>query len=224
MEAIMRSLLLASAAILSLSGAAYAADAVDQIPAAPAAVEEVQVFTWSGPYVGMHGGYGWSDSSFDVGGGPSLDADLNGGLLGAFVGYNYQFSNNWVVGIEADVEHNWNEEDIGGGADARTEWQGSVRARVGYAFDQTLVYATGGWAGARGEISVPGFGSEKEMLNGYTVGAGIEHAFTDMIFARVEYRYTDFSDKTFDFSGAGGGTIDADIKQHAIRVGLGVKF
>ena len=222
----MRSLLLASAAVLSFSGAAYAADAVDQIPAAPVAVEEVQAFTWSGPYVGIHGGYAWSDSSFDVSGGAGIfDADLDGGLLGAFVGYNHQFSNNFVVGIEADVEHNWNEEDFAfGGADARTEWQGSVRARLGYAFDQTLLYATGGWAGARGEVSVPGFGSEEEMLNGYTVGAGVEHAFTDNIFARVEYRYTDFSEKTFDFGGAGGGTIDADVDQHTIRVGLGVKF
>ncbi len=218
----MRSLLLASAAVLALSGAAHAADAVDQIPAAPAAVEEVQVWSWSGPYVGVHGGYGWSDSSFDVSATGTFDADLDGGLLGAFVGYNHQLSNNVVVGIEADVEHNWNDDSFGGGAaEAQTEWQGSVRARLGYAFDRTLVYATGGWAGARAEIDVVGTGSEEEMLNGYTVGAGVEHAFTDNMFARVEYRYTDFSEKTFDY---GVGTIDADIDQHAIRVGLGVKF
>lgn len=217
----MRSLLFTSVAMLALSTAAQAADAVDQVPTAPVA-EEVQVFTWSGPYVGIQGGYAWGDGPFDISGGAgTFDADLDGGLLGAFVGYNHQFSNNFVLGIEADLERNWNEDEIVAGAEAKTEWQGSVRARVGYAIDHALLYATAGWTGARGEVSVPGFGTEEEMFSGYTVGAGVDYAFTDNIFARVEYRYSDFGSKTFDF---GAGTIDADLDQHAIKVGLGVKF
>ncbi|TCV74550.1 outer membrane protein with beta-barrel domain [Neorhizobium sp. R1-B] len=70
-------------------------------------------------------------------------------------------------------------------------------------------------------MSVLGFGTEEGMFSGYTVGAGADYAFTGNIFARVEYRYSDFGCKTFDF---GPGTIDADLNQHAVKVGLGVKF
>ncbi|CDZ49852.1 outer membrane protein [Neorhizobium galegae] len=216
----MRFLFLSSVAMLALSTVAHAADAVDQVPSAPVA-EEVQVFTWSGPYLGVHGGYGWTDGSFDISGVGTLGADLNGGLFGVFAGYNHQFSNNLVIGIEGDIEYNWNEEEVLAGAEARTELQGSVRGRIGYAFDRALVYATGGWAATQGVAEVPGFSDETETFNGYTVGAGVDYAFTNNIFGRVEYRYTDFGSKTFDF---GAGTIDADLDQHAIRVGLGVKF
>ncbi len=34
----------------------------------------------------------------------------------------------------------------------------------------------------------------------YTVGAGVDYAFTNNIFGRVEYRYTDFGSKTFDLA------------------------
>jgi outer membrane immunogenic protein len=217
----MRLLLLSTAAaIIALSTVAHAADAVDQVPSAPVA-EEVQVFTWSGPYLGVHGGYGWTDGSFGISGVGTLGADLNGGLFGLFAGYNHQFSNNLVIGIEGDIEYNWNEEEVLAGAEARTELQGSVRGRIGYAFDHALIYATGGWAATRGVADVPGFSDETETFNGYTVGAGVDYAFTNNIFGRLEYRYTDFGSKTFDF---GAGTIDADLDQHAIRVGLGVKF
>ena len=101
------------------------------------------------------------------------------------------------------------------------DWQGSVRGRVGYAFDRALVYGTAGWAYARGYAEVPGIADVKETFNGYTVGVGLDYAFTDMVFGRVEYRYTDFGDKDFNF---GGAAINADVDQHAIRVGLGVKF
>ena len=101
------------------------------------------------------------------------------------------------------------------------DWQGSVRGRVGYAFDRALVYGTAGWAYARGFAEVPGF-SEKETFNGYTVGVGVDYAFTDMMFGRIEYRYTDFGDKDFDIGV--GSPLNSDVDQHAIRVGLGVKF
>ena len=43
-----------------------------------------------------------------------------------------------------------------------------------------------------------------------------------MMFGRIEYRYTDFGDKDFDLGG--GASLNSDVDQHAIRVGLGVKF
>ena len=58
-------------------------------------------------------------------------------------------------------------------------------------------------------------------FNGYTLGVGLDYAFTDLVFGRLEYRYTDFGDKDFNL---GGATLNSDVDQHAIRVGLGVKF
>ncbi len=93
--------------------------------------------------------------------------------------------------------------------------------RVGYTFDRALIYGTAGWAYGRGYLDVSGFSSEKETFNGYTVGLGIDYACTNMMFGRVEYRYTDFGNQ--DFS-VGGASLTSYVDQHAIRVGLGVKF
>ncbi|WP_320196435.1 outer membrane protein [Agrobacterium rosae] len=205
---------------------AMAADAVNEVPTAPAAVE-TPLFSWTGFNVGIQGGYAWNNQDANISGGfGDISADFDGALAGGFVGYTYQFSNNWVVGVEGDFEANWGDDShsflgfttINYGLD----WQGSVRGRVGYAFDRALVYGTAGWAVGRGYAEVVGLPEEKENFNGYTVGVGVDYAFTDMMFGRIEYRYTDFGDKDFNFTG--GGTINSDLDQHAIRVGLGVKF
>ena len=59
------------------------------------------------------------------------------------------------------------------------------------------------------------FFREKHTEVGYTVGAGAEHAFTDELSGRIEYRYTDFGD--FHSSGVG-------VDQHAVKVGLSYRF
>lgn len=200
----------------SLAGmSAQAADLTPppEAPAEPAAV--TPVFTWSGPYLGAQGGYGWT--TFDPDGGGD-NADANGGILGAFAGYNYQFDNNWVVGVEGDVMHNWNEEDVPGGS-VETTWQGSVRARVGYAFDNALIYGTAGWAIAKAEAHPTGASEDSDTLNGWTVGAGFDYAFTQNVFGRAEYRYTDFGSGDFN-----GGAGDFDVNQNTIMLGVGVKF
>ncbi|MHC2354722.1 opacity protein-like surface antigen [Sinorhizobium meliloti] len=121
-----------------------------------------------------------------------------------------------MLGIEGDVEHNWNEQQVFG-ADFGTDWAGSVRGRLGYAFDNALIYATAGWAATRGYVEVPGLGKDEKTFNGYTVGAGLDYAFTNQVFGRVEYRYNDYGDQ--DLQG-----INVDVDQHAVKVGLGIKF
>ncbi|KJF67042.1 outer membrane protein [Rhizobium nepotum] len=219
----MKKIVTTIAFVLAASGA-MAADAVSEVPAAPAA-EAAPLFSWTGFTVGVQGGYGWNNNDVSVVGiSGETSADFNGGLLGGFVGYNYDLGNSWVVGIEADFDKNWGDDSatiLGTGFDYGFDWQGSVRGRVGYAFDRALLYGTAGWAYARGYAEVPGIVDEKETFNGYTVGVGLDYAFTDMMFGRIEYRYTDFGDKDFNF---GGAAINADVDQHAIRVGLGIKF
>jgi outer membrane immunogenic protein len=86
----------------------------------------------------------------------------------------------------------------------RMEYFGTVRGRVGYAWDRTLLYATGGLAYADIENSVAFFGPStaggllqfqgrnRRTEAGYTVGAGIEHAFASNWTVKAEYLYLDF--------------------------------
>ncbi|KQV28083.1 hypothetical protein ASC97_06970 [Rhizobium sp. Root1203] len=207
--------LIVSAALFALaSGPAFAADLVEQ--PAPAPVAAAPVFTWVGPYFGIDGGAGWLNGDFSAGG-SSVSEDFNGGLFGAFVGYNWQFDN-IVLGVEGNVEHNWNDKDfLGGDVSVGTDWAGAARARVGYAFDRALIYGAAGWTASSGFVDIPGFDKESKTFNGYTVGAGIDYAFTNNVFVRGEYRYNDFGSK--DILG-----VDVDLDQSVVKFGLGVKF
>ena len=63
---------------------------------------------------------------------------------------------------------------------------GTVRGRIGYAFDRTLIYATGGFAYGGGDTNnnnVDGLfnntSGNDEFKFGWTVGGGVEFAFTN---------------------------------------------
>lgn len=206
---------LASALVLSASAWAMAADAVYEVPAAPVAVD-APAFTWAGAYAGIQGGAGWLDGTFSDGV-DSAKQDFDGGVVGGFVGYNWQFSNGFVAGIEGDLDYNFNEESDSG-IDVGTDWAGSVRGRVGYAFDRALVYGAAGWTATNGYVKGLGI-DENEVFNGWTVGAGVDFAVTDNLFVRGEYRYNDFGDKDIV-----PGFLNADLDQSVVKVGLGVKF
>lgn len=173
------------------------------------------VFTWSGPYLGADGGAAWLNGDFTSGTGATASEDFNGGLVGGFLGYNFQFDN-VVLGVEGNLEYNWNDKDFGG-ANVGTDWAGAVRARVGYAFDSALIYGAAGWTATRGFVDLPGGDEETKTFNGYTVGAGIDYSLTNNVFLRGEYRYNDFGNK--DILG-----VDVDFDQNVVKFGLGVKF
>jgi outer membrane immunogenic protein len=92
--------------------AAIAAD-VTLENTAPPTVADQPVFTWSGAYFGLHAGGGWTNGEFS-GLGITGYEDANGGLLGAFAGYNYPLDNSVVAGFEGDIEHHWNEQNVFG--------------------------------------------------------------------------------------------------------------
>jgi len=158
---------------------------------------------------------------------------FNAGLVGLHAGYNFQFDR-FVVGFEGDIDYTGLKEttySAPAGYDFRSslesDWQGSMRARVGYAVDRLLVYGTGGVAFARGEMTVAsndlGFNrSDSNVHTGWTAGAGIEYAFTNNWLGRVEARYTDFGSKTYDFGDLG--QVESEWDQTSILFGLGYKF
>ncbi|MBL8578801.1 MAG: porin family protein [Mesorhizobium sp.] len=221
----MKKLLIALAASL-MAGTAFAADAI---------VEEVVVdvpvgFNWTGGYIGAQAGYLWGDGDF-VSPAGNVDIGMNGWLGGVYVGYNYQFTNSVVLGIDADYA--WSGADdsspsngVPGTLDTELEWEGAVRARLGYAMDRFLPYIAGGVAFGRlqGDVfngSGTYVGSDADTNVGWTVGVGGEYAFTDNFIGRVEYRYTDLGE--FDGTVAGVSST-TDFSTNDVRVGIAYKF
>ena len=205
----MKKILLASVALFGFAGAAAAADLpMRAAPPAPI-IAAAPIFTWTGFYVGVNAGFGWSNDDFD-----SVDladeGDDGGFVGGAQVGYNYQIGS-FVVGLEGDIQY----ADFGReGAfvvDGTTydvdnsDWFGTVRARAGVAFDRALIYATGGFAFA-------------DDANGWTVGGGVEYAFTNNLSAKIEGLYVNL-DSDDDFPG-----FDGETDFGVVRAGLNFRF
>ncbi len=84
--------------------------------------------------------------------------------------------------------------------ETETSFGGTARARVGYAFDNFLVYGTGGLAYGQGKAKFNG-GSDDNLHVGFAVGGGVEAALTQNIVARAEYLYINTSEETYNVGG-----------------------
>jgi outer membrane immunogenic protein len=169
---------------------------------------------------------------------------------GAHVGYNLQI-NQWVVGLEGTVDGTSLSQNVvapfsgnilAGSitGEASSDIQGSIRGRVGVAFDRALIYATGGVAfggfnanftngTALTFLPVASTSSLSSTRVGWTVGGGIEYAITNNWSVRAEYRYTDFgtfTDSPFANSFTGGfvATANHHITQNQVQIGFSYKF
>ena len=218
----MKKFLLSSVAALGIvaAGAASAADLPSRKGPVVAPVY-VPVFTWTGFYVGANAGYAWGNVNAGSFATRTVNiGDLDGFTGGGQIGYNYQI-NQFVLGVETDIQG----ADLNSGSNAfgdrvRTEYFGTVRARVGVAFDRFLPYITGGWAYGNVKTTIAGFGStDKSHTGGYAVGAGLEYAFTNNWTAKVEYLYVDLGEKSVFNSGVKVGT-DFSV----VRAGVNYKF
>lgn len=212
---------LAAAALALSSTFAVAADVVAEAPVAPVS-EAAAFYDWTGAYVGATAGYAWNKTKSSDSTGTDK-VDVNGAFAGGYIGYNFLQNGPWVAGVEGDFVKDWADKSLsadGDNAKFETKWSASVRARAGYAFDRSLVYGTAGWAATKFQLAATGADvnfKQKETLNGWTVGAGFEQAFTDNLIGRVEYRYVDFSDKTFD-------DVKFDADKHTVGAGVSWKF
>lgn len=215
------SLVLAAATIIALSGPTLAADAVSKEAPAPAPTElSAPVYVWSGPYAGAFVGYNFS--STDQSGGGKFDGD--GFVGGVYTGYNLQ-TDRLVYGLEGDIGYsgldaNGYNATAGAAIDSDSNAFGSLRGRIGVAYDPFLIFATGGVAVANKELSLGG-ASDSNTHVGYTVGAGVEAKVTNNITSRVEYRFSDYNSKNYDF---GGTVVSSGFNEQSIRAGLALKF
>lgn len=213
MAHVTRTLFLAAGATLLMAGVAAAADLPSRA-VAPAYIPPPP-FTWTGFSVGLHTNYAFSDRQpiRTVGNTAGAQAAINTGLrpgrisgsqdgfanVGGGVGYDYQFTPGYglVVGLAADAT--WTDLSrrrfyVAGPGLTTSEFRqsldylGTVRGRVGYAFDRFLVYGTGGFAwgdalyrstfytGLRGFSAVSQFGQSDRTETGYVYGGGFEYA------------------------------------------------
>ncbi len=197
---------------------------------------------WTGLYVGGHLGYGFGDvkgattTAAGVTGGvaatESANADLKGVTKGFQAGFNYQFANGFVVGIEAEhiwLKHQKTQKAVtthnpahaaGGWLQASTQyeldWMATLRGRAGIAFDRLFVYGTAGVAWLkeieeRGQYSLgsgistvgPMFREQDAVTRrGWTVGGGLEYALLNNWSLKGEYSYAHFGNEEFLFPSA----------------------
>jgi outer membrane immunogenic protein len=216
----MKRLVLASVAIATLMGAANAADIARRTTMPTKAVPYVQMYNWTGAYVGINGGIGWGRSNFSA---PLTSGDFNtrGGMVGGTVGYNWQ-AGQAVFGLEGDLDWaNINGSSacgVGLNCQTRNNWLGTARGRIGYAFDRFLPFVTGGLAVGGVKNSVTGFGDTTSTKAGYALGGGLEAALTGPWTAKVEYLYADLGRTS---APAGG---DVRSKTNTVRAGLNYRF
>jgi outer membrane immunogenic protein len=208
------------ASLIALSAGTVGAMAADFPVETPPPAPDVSYtpepdFTWTGFYIGGLAGYEWANIDTDIPG----DFDTDNFLGGVFTGYNFDVGNGLVLGVEGDVTyHDQNGSD--GGVEFGTDWNGTLRGRIGYAMNRFMIYGTGGLAVANAEAS-DATSSEDNTAVGWTAGAGVETAFTNNVFGRIEYRYTDLGSDSYSLD---SGDVDADLTSHGVMVGVGVKF
>ncbi len=234
--------LLITAAIAALGATTVqAADMGRAYTKAP--VYAAPVYNWTGFYVGAHIGAGFGDDRDGVftgapGPAPAFASNsrdavfLGGGQIGA----DYQFSPNWLIGIEGQISGlASNDRSFTVGAISltdRTEWLASVTGRLGYTWGPGLIYAKGGvsFRDDNGiSLTLAGvpqpFTSGREQT-GYTVGGGLEYMFAPNWSAKVEYQYYNF-DRTdvaspVAFTPATGVSYDTDL--HTVKFGINYRF
>jgi outer membrane immunogenic protein len=221
----MKRVFLALVGLAALTGTAAAADLPRPAPApyykAPV---EVQVYNWTGFYIGINGGGGFGRSQWDSTG---SSFDISGGLVGGTVGYNYQFGQA-VVGVEGDID--W--ADINGttntacpfGCKTTDNWLSTVRGRLGYAADRFMPFITGGAAFGDIRASTPGFAGASNTEAGWTVGAGLEFAIAGNWTAKAEYLYVDLGKFNCGISCGALVTDNVSFTTNIVRAGVNYRF
>jgi outer membrane immunogenic protein len=152
--------------------------------------------TWKGFYVGVNGGYGWSNGTvtetpfqsfaapFVVPGG-TANSKLQGALFGVHGGYNW-LTGAFVLGVEGDFDGAGINNSaagvfaaplLGGGGTAtdglmvhqNVQWLATARGRLGYTWGSSMVYATGGgaWESLRTNVLL----STNTAANGFSESA-----------------------------------------------------
>jgi outer membrane immunogenic protein len=228
---------------LAFIGATRAAD----LPIRGAYKAPTPIFSWSGLYIGVHAGaaLGLQEDTFITNNLRSINQHFSAGFLGGVqIGVNYQ-TGPWVIGAEAQLS--WSGLDGTNTCEpgapvalincrTRVDWLGTVAARLGFAFDRTMIFVKGGGAWAHDRHDMISFIAPFVTIRvddtryGWVFGTGVEHAFLGNWSAKVEYDYLDFGTRSAHFAGLAalvtGLNENVDIRQHIhlVKFGLNYRF
>ncbi|HEX7922904.1 MAG TPA: carbohydrate porin [Bradyrhizobium sp.] len=220
------------AAGAALGAAAFGAPASAADMAVKSPAMNAAVYNWTGFYVGGHVGYGDGSLGPDTNPlplqGVFFPHSVTGGIGGFQVGYNHQFANRFVLGVEADATF------VGpvdlprrrlGPFDSSIDYVGTVRGRAGYSFGTWMPYITGGFAWGHSQVRIndaagnvvsePG-----QYQTGWTVGAGAEFALSGNWTAKLEYDYVDLSRRTLGLDDFGMPGVSIEPRLHLLKFGL----
>lgn len=195
------------AATLLVAAPAYAGD----LPRSYSNPQVYQnLFNWTGFYAGVHAGWGWGDAA---------GGNVSGYAIGGQIGYNYQLVSGMVFGVETDITISGIDGAAAGGV-FTADYIGTLRGRLGYAFDRVLLYATGGFAYAGGDLRVGAFANDRTHY-GYALGFGLEGMITPNVSVRLEYLYTDFGSRTYQTV---LGPVGVGFSSSLLRAGVNYRF
>jgi outer membrane immunogenic protein len=251
----MKKILVGLVAAVAMTGSAVAADMAPRYTKAPPA--PVVVYSWTGCYIGGNVGGGWertrqtqigqnsaagvftASPGFDFGSSDGSDV-IGGGQIGC----DYQFANNWVIGIQgmydyARINHRhvipifplFN-------SDVRVKDMWTVTGRLGYLFTpQLLGYVKGGGAWTSVDYAINGtfpvaFNAENAFgvnRSGWTIGAGLEWMFAPGWSVFGEFNYLDFGTKTSAYTVGPFAVPPTDVIRNKLEVeqflvGVNYKF
>lgn len=173
-----------------------------------------------------------TDDMFDDGEGGGLEGFLYG------VGLGYDFSaGGFLVGVEGEISDSTageSEDDalaVGSVTTFEAERDLYVGGRVGAVVSPSaLIYAKGGYTNARYGLDADdgaGFSEDYDnSLDGFRVGAGAEYLLGSNAFAKVEYRYSNYSDLEVDVGDDNIDFADFDVNtdRHQVVAGVGLRF
>ena len=237
----MRKFLLTTSALVAMVTAASAADIARKAPPPPPP-PPAPVYDWNGFYIGVMGGWGFSDrASVTVGGATFVGAgNLEGGFVGGTLGYNFApMGSSWLFGIEVDGAWADINRSVTGptafGAftlSDRIDAIGSVTGRLGWTWGPGLLYVKGGWAWADQTLSATLVGplggavtaTQTNFHSGWTVGGGLEYLFAPNWSAKVEYMYVDIGSTTFGNGTLLAGGVGVGHTLHTIKGGINYHF
>jgi outer membrane immunogenic protein len=214
----MKKILFATVGLAALAAGMTAASAADiaRRPMPTKAVPYIAAYNWTGAYVGINGGGAF-------GGRSGYGGNATGGLIGGTLGYNWQ-AGQLVYGLETDLD--WanikgtGTTIAGVPVETKNNYLGTVRGRLGYAWDRVLLYATGGLAYGNLRATSP-IGDSSTTKAGYALGGGLEFAVAGPWTAKVEYLYVDLGNgPTPPLAASNSGRFSTNI----VRAGLNYRF
>ncbi|WP_083967348.1 MULTISPECIES: outer membrane protein [unclassified Methylosinus] len=219
-----------------------AADAADLprsyfVPPPPVFVPPPPVFLFEGFYVGAQIGYARTATRlrnvFVPTGATLTSRTIHGDSLigGLHAGYDWH-SGPLVFGLIGDINfanaRSSAETVFGDSVVDRVGLQGSMRGRVGYAFDRILFYATGGLFLAdvsRHYYSGAFAAHRNDIVVGPTLGLGVEYALDDRWRAKIEYRVDGLPTQREYFTPISPGVkLRRESGEGEIKLGLSYRF